>query len=254
MIDPPARMWLSLDFEGRRHQLEIPGPGGTVRFALGTPGGPQSGTWRLWANRSKPDVYLAARSIAGWQKYSFHASGDWRHQWTSCEKAAQNTGVPDRIMDQWPRVGEIAAGLTQALTIWIPTSELTQPRSPAKAAKETIWVPAPELDVIVGFRVAVWQPDRGVMDASTTRPIDGFSLSDGTAAFVFVSQEPLTPEKRIQLDEMKRQGLQAAKLEMTQALQAGNLRLSAHGRDEAGNRHVWDLAVGESDLRAHLKG
>jgi len=48
--------------------------GGTIRFAVGSPTGLRSSTWRIWSAKHTKDVYLAARSIAGLQKVSLHES------------------------------------------------------------------------------------------------------------------------------------------------------------------------------------
>ena len=45
------------------------GPGGEVRFGVGSPDGARYGTFRLWAPHNS-DVYIASRPIAGTQKVS----------------------------------------------------------------------------------------------------------------------------------------------------------------------------------------
>jgi hypothetical protein len=96
----------------------LAGSGGTLRVAVGMPGR-RSGVWRIWANRSKSDVYVAARSIAGIQKFSLHESGDWRHQWVTPQQAEEFTADRNRVMDRWPRPPDGPGGWTKALSIWV---------------------------------------------------------------------------------------------------------------------------------------
>jgi len=55
------------------------GPGGTVRFAVGSRAGPRSSAWRIWSAKNSADVYLAARAVAGVQKISLHESRSWSY-------------------------------------------------------------------------------------------------------------------------------------------------------------------------------
>jgi hypothetical protein len=64
------------------------GPGGAVRFAVGSLTGLRSGSWRIWSAKNTPDVYLAPRFAAGVQKISFHQSGSWSHSLLRGEKSA----------------------------------------------------------------------------------------------------------------------------------------------------------------------
>jgi hypothetical protein len=49
-----------------------------LRFAVGSPLGPRSRTWRLWVRKRKNDVYIASRRLAGSVKVSLHEPGPSR--------------------------------------------------------------------------------------------------------------------------------------------------------------------------------
>jgi hypothetical protein len=118
---PPSVTFEIEDGKGKREQHQLPGPGGTVRVASGRPGR-RSGVWRIWANPSTSDIYIAARPIAGVEKVSLHQTGDWRVQWVidrePGRRMAEQTG--SRILDQWQRPPESAPGWTKGLSIWVP--------------------------------------------------------------------------------------------------------------------------------------
>ena len=50
-------------------------PGSTLRVGIVNPEtGAHSTVWRIWTNKHKDDVYIAARPTAGVMKVSLHAS------------------------------------------------------------------------------------------------------------------------------------------------------------------------------------
>lgn len=74
-----------------------------VSFAVGTPDGPRSAVWDLWATGD--DLYLSVRYFGGGVlKVSLHPSGDWRYAFTK-EYAQRSTSlIPpgrDRVIDRW---------------------------------------------------------------------------------------------------------------------------------------------------------
>src|SRR3954454_15522313 len=78
-----------------------------VRFAVGTPGGPRSRTWRMWVPRGKSDVYVSSRRIANSVKVSLHEPGPSRFALTSEVGREQEFVAPEgrdpRLAVEWNR-------------------------------------------------------------------------------------------------------------------------------------------------------
>lgn len=54
------------------------GPGGSIRWAVGSPDGPRSQSWLITGSKTDDDVYLGPRWDTGVIKLSLHRSGRWR--------------------------------------------------------------------------------------------------------------------------------------------------------------------------------
>jgi hypothetical protein len=101
------------------------GPGGIVRFAVGSRAGPRSSAWRIWSAKNSTDVYLAARAIAGVQKISLHESGSWSYSYLSEEKAAPFIAPgASRHVDIWQRPPEFGGGWRRGFAVIVPWTEL----------------------------------------------------------------------------------------------------------------------------------
>jgi hypothetical protein len=182
-------MWLTVrDDNEQLIREELPGPGGTVCFAVGRPDGPRSGIWAVQAPTKTRDVYIAGLGIGGLQKVSLHQSGDWRYQWTR-EQAAE-LGLPGkgRIIEQWTRPSEAVPGWTEAFQIWFPNDELTTfsgvpaPEDPyfkgvCQSEEEIVWVPAPGPGKAIGASVFLGEPDHEEVGFEGFLPIGGFELA-----------------------------------------------------------------------------
>lgn len=226
----------------------LPGPGRIVRVSIGQEG-KRASVWNIWANRTQPDVYVAARTVAGVQKFSLHASGDWRQQWVSTEHAMEHTGSPNRVIDQWTRPTEAPAGWGKGLTIMVPYGHL-QDMSDDHQRKPVIWLPEPGEGRIAGIHIAVVKPDQGVLDNPGARPVTGFSLSNGDGVVVLYSQAPLVDA----VVDTIRDGVTKAAHAMTDDLlriladPPPGLRMALHAGDDSGHRVVYDLSAPTVDL------
>ena len=121
-----------------------------LRFAVGRPGGPQATLWRA---RSSPkgDVYLAARSLGGIFKYSFHADDGYCHWALTKEYVSRRTAPPpDRVIAKWrrPPTSPRGAGKGSAvLSVGVPTDYLSTAFSAPN--KPVRWIdPAPPGDAV----------------------------------------------------------------------------------------------------------
>lgn len=98
-----------------------------LRFAIKSSSGHVSSIWRLWAT-GHGDVYLATRSMAKIEKYSFHKSGICRGAFTNEHGTPQT--MTDRAMFKWKRLPTPTAGERKASRVaWLgfPTDYLSQP-------------------------------------------------------------------------------------------------------------------------------
>jgi hypothetical protein len=98
-----------------------------LRFGIQDSLGMRSCIWRLWVTQSG-DVYLANRTMAGIDKYSFHQSGICRSAFTS------EHGIPsamtDRAIFKWRRASTPAVGdegIAQVAVFSFPTDYLSRP-------------------------------------------------------------------------------------------------------------------------------
>lgn len=238
---PASRVTLVLkDNRGQQESLDVPGPGGTIRVAVGRPGR-RSGVWRVWATRNKSDVYVAARVLAGTLKFSLHESGDWRHQWVSKARAKQFTNTEDRVLDQWPRPPARPGGWTSGLTIWVPGADILDITDDKQSLAGVDWIPAPLHDSVVGIHVAVAETGRGFVQLKQAAPMAGFWLADGRVVLVVISVQRLTDDARSWLDQQRIRAHPARGV--TRAAAPGT-RMALFGNDSEGTRLIWDLAWG----------
>lgn len=134
-------------------------PGFISRFGVGHPDRLQSGTWRVWADPGKSDVYIAIRTIAGTFKVSLHESGACNASIT--KQAFDNdldsveASVDNRHIDQWHRRTHTGSLLSIPLRIAFPESELRSRSDQLTLDRKTQWLPPPleghSIDVICTF-------------------------------------------------------------------------------------------------------
>ena len=111
-----------------------------LRFAVRRADGYTSLPWRLWIT-SQGDVYLASRSMAAVEKYSFHWSGICRHAFT--KEHGPGRTMQDRVLQKWKRVETPMEGAGQASRVaWMafPTDYLS--RLVIKDAGKIHWIAA----------------------------------------------------------------------------------------------------------------
>jgi hypothetical protein len=119
--------------------------------------------YKLWTGRPPlNDVYIASRQLGSLFKVSLHQSGKWQVSFTSeHEKRMRSEGRwqrPSRHVSTWLRPPELSPGLTCAVKVYIPGSELCVIREAGTANKSAFWVPAPPVDHGVEFFVLLTRP------------------------------------------------------------------------------------------------
>ncbi|WP_068815712.1 hypothetical protein [Phormidesmis priestleyi] len=123
-----------------------PKPEKAARFAVGSPNGLTSNSWRIWASKHG-DVYIACRDNFKEAKVSLHASGRWRMGFTT-EAISKNSHLlpsdQNRAWEVWDQPPISLPNTVIAFQLVFPTSELAvrpEQRIP-KEWKDVIFIEA----------------------------------------------------------------------------------------------------------------
>jgi hypothetical protein len=135
-----------------------------LRFAVGTPTGLRSGTWRLWVPRGKSDVYLSRRTFGRNWKVSLHNPGPWQLALTSeylARPDALELAPPDNprgiIEFARPLPRKRLAPCARAFTIVVPWLEVV-PRT-GEDVGAVIWADSPLEGSCVQFDLIFVPPE-----------------------------------------------------------------------------------------------
>lgn len=242
---PPVSLTIGSDVGERTFELGRLAKKDAIRIAVGQPG-VQSGVWRIWSPKNHSDVYIAARNIAGIQKWSLHTSGDWRHQWCDPRYLDSLDNRSDRIIDQWEQSPELGdTGWTKGLSIYVRHEDVVEmPDIPEQG--DVIWLPTPPEGYAVGIHVVIARPDGGRVDVGRMglTPVVAYTLPNNNTVLVLAGQFEVTPKTVAQ----NRQLIELALSAMTADMRwTPGLRLTLSGRDEEGGRFARDIAVTEAD-------
>ena len=117
---------------------EVPKSGG-LRWAVGSPSGRRSSTWRIWGNK-KGDVYLSVRALGGILKVSLHKDRRCQVGFTSeyAEEATSKFGTTSR---HWSRWTLLERPVVRAIQIVFPDQDLAFFET--DDSKQMRWLPAP---------------------------------------------------------------------------------------------------------------
>lgn len=223
---------------GERADFKVDGPGGEVRFCIGVPGR-RTSIWKVWAGKSKSDVYIAARVLGKHMKYSLHESGDWRTQWHTPESAYKYTGTASRVIDRWARPAEAGNGWTHAFSILVPRGATsTTPEDPPTGDPSVTYLPEPKEGEAVALRIVIAATDRGYTQLTRTRPIAAFYLASGEVVLVLAMQITLTSKD---WEWLRSQHASAVATAGTTLIPDPSTRVGLFGQQADGSRWVWDL-------------
>jgi hypothetical protein len=220
--------------------------GGTIRFAVGSPTGLRSSTWRIWSAKHTKNVYLAARSIAGLQKVSLHESRSWSHSFVSDERAKPFvTPGSSRHVDIWPAPPSFGEGWRRGYCIIVPSTDLRP--WPQAEPGDIAFAPLPGTGHWVYIEVvfvAAGTTTRLVFDEMHL--IGSMSLVDGSEVKVVARRVRPTRDEAGKLALAREQALaQVASMPNPRLLLRpdANLRLGVFGSQSDGTRFWADLAV-----------
>ncbi|MFI7001794.1 hypothetical protein [Nocardia sp. NPDC050175] len=187
-------------------------------------------------------MYVAIRTLAGYQKWSLHESGDWRFQWVTDARAAEFTDSTDRIIDRREQPAEVGTtGMTKGLAIWVRHCDIVpidDDDDPSHAKVQ--WLPAPPPGHAAGIHIVVARPDQGPVNVIGAVPFDGFTLADGRVVLVLLVRSEATEDVSVALREAQREALSRFTADWRTVAAP---RLAISGFDEEGVRFVWDTAL-----------
>lgn len=182
-----------------------------IRFAVGSADGPRSSVWVIWrhTNKTKADVFLATRALAGTLKISFHESGETRDAFTS-EYAARTPALQSeasgRIRQQWRREQLGATGISRLYQVCFPHSELRKwPIGSELTATDITWVPQTPQDATF-IELLVTRPGLEALqirnfDAVRAEPLVHWFLPSGENLLVLARAGPLDSKARLHIRE-----------------------------------------------------
>lgn len=178
-----------------------------LRFVVGTLHGPWSGTWVVWANQGKGDIYVAARSVASQIKVSLHQSGQCRMALTREHLRRPNPllGPSDRGAIVWEMRENLGMpGVSRPLAINFPGTELRPDVPPPKKAPVVFITPPPaarlvEVSIVFTSPTARSDPWPGAI-RSQTALVAVFDLDALGKAWIVSREVDITPEHREQYE------------------------------------------------------
>lgn len=256
-VHPPGdggvKVGLVSDTFENQHFLRAADPNRPIRFSVGEPGR-RSTIWRLWAGKHKNDVYLASRKTAGIFKVSLHESGDWRLQWVKRDDSVHYVSYNDdfadasRIMHQWVRPNS-RSGWTDALSIWVPGSEVVPVPGDTEPYDDVQWIQAAPEGWAVEFRVTLLKPssayrlgDTVALPGSSLALVNGFILPSDEVVVLLAHSKPMTDVQLQGVERCRRESGTRLPQDFDTDAAIGP-RSAVITADDDGHRNIWDLAL-----------
>jgi hypothetical protein len=136
------------------------------RFAVGSPGGRRSESWKLWSDK-KSEIYLTQRSMGRAHKFSFHQGGDatFAYRWAGVDRRADGW---DRNFKKWQREAVPPKGSDTAsalLSILFPTNHLSSALRDVPGKGLHWFTPAPP-GMALGVDLFLTRNDRASIEAA----------------------------------------------------------------------------------------
>jgi hypothetical protein len=227
---------------GEESLLQLDGPGGTFRVAIGDPDH-HSGIWQVKARRNRSTVVIMCQGMGRDAKITLHDEWDWWFAFHDEDRSAAVRGVHEREVFRWKPPQPDAAGWVRAVDIWVPHGELNALYDENIGARAITWLDEAPEGQRVGIHIILATPTGGVKVATSGARIGGFKLADGRALLVYTSVHELDAETRARVTKGRNEN-------PPMRSEAGTViptRFTFGDRPGDGERPVmWDLA-GPSD-------
>lgn len=191
------RLWIPIG----EYRLQVKEASGkALRWAVGSPIGMRSGTWRLWGNK-KGDAYLSMRTTGGLFKASFHRDGNCQMGFTSeyADTARARFGNGERHWMRWQLPVE---PMVRAMQIVVPASEL---RAFESEDRQMHWIAAPSVGSAVTVSLFISDPvvtELWPASSEGSSPLGIMQLSE-RLIWVVYKEHPISPEMAIFFEECR---------------------------------------------------
>ena len=213
-----------------------------IRFAVGRSEDLRSSVWRLWPNKN--ELYLAARSIAGLSKISFHSSGICRYAVVSKE--------PRPPLDSWRRPGPSEPGVTPLFDLVFPPSPVAnafQDTLPEGNKPTLLLVPPPD-DAKLIVRILLTDPSftkERIQALARGKPvaIHGSVQMLSETAWLVSYLDALAPSEREFVSNL----IKTTKIHMSPGSSADEFGFAGmHSIEKTNPRTLVDLQLGPDNL------
>lgn len=182
-----------------------------LRFAVGSPAGPRSRTWRLWVPPRKSDLYVSSRRVANSVKVSLHEPGPARFALTSEFVRLSSFEAPEgrdpRLAVEWERPRpKPPRQIARPLALIVPWDEVVD-----REVSETgnvLWTPAPPAGACIHFDL-VYTPSGVTVEGHPgarsmgTQLVGKVELENGEQVFVTSLSREMGAELRTQVETLR---------------------------------------------------
>jgi len=234
--------------DGEFEEHEVMRPGGMIRIAVGERDGRHGGVYRIWSSPNSPDLYIAQRDVAPYQKWSLHKTGDWLYQWVDSERAenrARELGhTGGRVLDRWSQPPELpGTGWTSAFSICTRHQDLVAYDTDSQLPADIRWVRPPPEGTARQLHITILRATapQAVLNLPKMVPLCGFGLAEDRLVLVLASTHPLTDETNAKINGWVDAARQHAGEGVVEAAAAP--RVFVHSIADDGHRMAWDLIV-----------
>jgi hypothetical protein len=220
------------------------GPGGYIRFAVGSSAGLRSATWRVWSAKHTADVYMAMRTLAGTKKISFHKTGSWSDSFVASEKVlSQLPAGMSRHIDIWQKPEPFGGGWYRGYEVIVPWTELRSWAAAEHGDIEFAPPPPPGFWVCIEIILAdAGTPSRLAIE-EPSYAIGRMTLAGASEVQIVARIVRPSPQAAQHLAVLRERLLMQGAQMVASAPQPQNLRLALIGQLDDGTRCTYDLAV-----------
>ena len=213
-----------------------------IRWAIGSPDGLRSSTWRFWGNK-KGDFYLSVRSLGGTFKTSLHR--DRRCQTGFTKEYATRTALErQRHLDNWELPDRV---IVRAFEVVTPPAELS--RFQASDKQRMKWLPTAPPGSASVVTVFVASPkyfsETGEPYPGAERGADlvGLAFARNRSAFLVHSQQLFQQHLALDIEKYRKQLADNMSLN---GIAESDSRAVLFGGDGAETRYVVEIALAPS--------